>query len=322
MHSNSLWLSRFAKLVVFATLCLIFLGGMVTSLGAGLSVPDWPTSFGFNMFAFPFSRWVGPVFWEHTHRLAASAVGMLTIVLAIWTWRDDRRPWVRGVAAGAVALVVVQGIMGGLRVTRLSIALAIAHGCAAQAFLCAVTLLAMALSPEWLKPGGQAMARAGNWKRWAWALTGAVYVQLILGATMRYLGAGLAIPTFPLTPDGTLMPRVHNTLVDIHFTHRFWAVVVAVLAGIVVTKVLRAAYDGDRFESRLLRPAVWLAGLVAIQIILGAAVIWLLRAPLPTSLHVINGAAVLMIGFILAVRGSRFAFLAANAAGPAPVSQK
>lgn len=316
----SLQLSRFAKLVVLSTLLLIFLGGMVTSLGAGLSVPDWPTTFGYNLFAFPVSRWVGPVFWEHVHRLVAAAVGLLTIVLAVWTWRADGRAWVRKVAVGAVALVIVQGIMGGLRVTQLSTALAIVHGCAAQAFLCAVTLLAMALSPEWEKPGGTAMARARNWKGWAWALTTAVYVQLILGAVMRHLGAGLAIPTFPLTPEGTLMPRVHNLMVDIHFTHRFWAVVVAVLTAVVVTKLVRTARDGNRVETRLLRPALWLAGLVAVQIGLGGAVIWMLRAPLPTSLHVVNGAVILMLCFMLAVRGSRFTYLAANSTGPAPVS--
>jgi cytochrome c oxidase assembly protein subunit 15 len=104
------WLSRFAKLLVAATFCLIFLGGMVTTLGAGLSVPDWPTSYGYNMFTFPITRWVGPIFFEHTHRLLATGVGLLTTVLVAWIWRNRWAvPAALGicvVATGAVAIGV------------------------------------------------------------------------------------------------------------------------------------------------------------------------------------------------------------------------
>src|SRR4051794_9133744 len=83
------WLHRFAWLTLVATLLLICSGGMVTSKGVGLAVPDWPTTFGYNMFLFPVSKWVGGIFFEHTHRLIASTVGLLTIILAIWIWRAD-----------------------------------------------------------------------------------------------------------------------------------------------------------------------------------------------------------------------------------------
>src|ERR1700759_3767616 len=90
---------------------------MVTSKNVGLAVPDWPTTFGYNMFLFPVSKWVGGIFFEHTHRLVASTVGFLTIILAIWLWREDSRPWVRRLGIAALAGVILQGVLGGLRVT-------------------------------------------------------------------------------------------------------------------------------------------------------------------------------------------------------------
>jgi cytochrome c oxidase assembly protein subunit 15 len=299
LQHDNLWLSRFAKLAVFGTVCLIFLGGMVTSLGAGLSVPDWPTSFGYNMFAFPIARWKGPIFWEHSHRLVASGIGMITVALAVWVWLAEKRPWVKRLALGALFLVCVQGLMGGLRVTKLSIVLAIIHGCTAQAFLCVLTLLALALSPAWNRPSTANGEGVASTKTTAWVLFGAVYLQLILGAIMRHWGAGLAIPTFPLTPEGTLFPTVHNAMIDIHFAHRAWAFVVALLAVGVVARAL-----GSR-EASLQRPALLLGLLILIQITLGASIIWLQRAPIPTSLHVVNGAGVLVTTFLIAVRATK-----------------
>ncbi len=139
----------------------------------------------------------------------------------------------KGLALAALVLVIIQGIMGGLRVTKLSIVLAMVHGCTAQIFLCLLTLIAVVLSPAWntappLQPSGQ----QGNWqsfRNFTWLFTGAVYVQLVLGAVMRHMGAGLAIPTFPLMPDGSLFPTVHNPMIDAHFAHRLWAVPVTIL---------------------------------------------------------------------------------------------
>lgn len=303
MQPANLWLSRYAKFVVAATFFLIFIGGMVTSLNAGLAVPDWPTTFGYNMFAFPISRWKGLVFWEHSHRVIASVLGMLTTGLAIWIWCGDRRAWVKKLGGAALVLVIAQGIMGGYRVTEISTTLAIIHGCTAQLFLCLLVYIALTLSPAWTRPvAAEALEGIPKWRSWAWVVVAAVFVQLILGAIMRHLHAGLAIPTFPLTPEGTLMPREHNMLVDIHFSHRFWAVVVTGLIVVLATKVLRAA----RGEGRFSYPAIGLLLLLVVQLAFGASIIWLARAPIPTSLHVLNGAAVLVLSVVLAIRASHF----------------
>lgn len=298
-------LARFSKMVPAATLLLMLLGGMVTSLDAGLSVPDWPTTYGYNLFTFPVSQWVGPVFWEHTHRLVASLVGALTCILALWIWLADRRNGVRWLAVGAVALVIVQGVLGGMRVVALSVPLAILHGCTAQAFLCVVTLLAMSLSRNWSiphpnlpRPPLRSMAR------WAGILTVVIYTQVILGAVMRYLKAGLAIPTFPLTPEGTLFPRSHNAFVDLAMTHRLWAVVVAGIAALLVFKAVRLVQRGV-MPNYFLGYSVVITSLLLLQWTLGAWVIWFQRPPVPTTLHVLNGALLLITAFTLMVGARR-----------------
>src|SRR5215468_5011859 len=109
-------LHRFAKFLVACTVLLILAGSLVTSHDAGLSVPDWPTSYGWNMFTFPPSMWVANIFYEHGHRLIASTVGMLTIVSAVWLWGNDPRGWVRGLGVAARAPIVAQGRRGGMTV--------------------------------------------------------------------------------------------------------------------------------------------------------------------------------------------------------------
>src|SRR6186713_2246998 len=101
---------------MLCTVLLIAAGGMVTSTDSGLSVPDWPTTYGWNMFTFPPSRWVGGIFYEHSHRLIASTVGFLTIVLAGWLWRAESRVWLRRLGVVALAAVILQGILGGVTV--------------------------------------------------------------------------------------------------------------------------------------------------------------------------------------------------------------
>lgn len=305
MQPAKLWLSRYAKFLVVYALFLITVGGTVTTHKAGLSVPDWPTSFGHNMFTLPFHLWKGDVLLEHSHRLIGSVMGMLVIGLFLWTMKVERRQWVGRLTWLALVLVIIQGIMGGLRVTERSIAWAIIHGCTAQAFLCLLLLIAAVLSPEWTRPLAARAdpARIAAWRPWAWVVVGAVFVQLVLGALVRHLEAGLAIPTFPLTPEGGFMPAVHSLRTDIHFTHRFWALVVAILVGVLVTKVIRAS----RADRRFLRPAVALAALLVVQILLGATIIWSRRAFEPTTLHVVNGAVVLAVSFLLGLRANHFA---------------
>src|SRR5260370_6190205 len=131
----SAWLSRCAWLACVATLLLICSGGMVTSKGVGLAVPDWPTTFGYNMFLFPMSKWVGGILFEHTHRLMGSLVGFLTIILAVWLWLGDDRRWVRILGVIAVIAVILHGILCGLRVTMMKDQIRIFHACAAHALL-------------------------------------------------------------------------------------------------------------------------------------------------------------------------------------------
>ena len=117
--SFSPWPHRLAVILACATLPLLFIGGLVTSLGVGLAVPDWPTTFGYNMFLYPWSKMIGGIFYEHSHRLVASCVGLLTIALTLTLWLKEPRPWLRWLGVAALALVIVQGVLGGLRVVLL-----------------------------------------------------------------------------------------------------------------------------------------------------------------------------------------------------------
>src|SRR6184192_774902 len=179
------WLNRFAWFTAFATLLLICSGGMVTSKGVGLAVPDWPTTFGYNMFLFPASKWIGGIFFEHTHRLIASTVGLLTIILAAWLWLVDPRRWVRTLGLAAVGAVILQGILGGLRVTMLKDQIGIFHACLAQAFFALMVIIALVTSRSWREHVGA--IRDGRLLRAIALLTTLlIYVQLALGATMRH----------------------------------------------------------------------------------------------------------------------------------------
>src|SRR5438105_15588110 len=179
-YSN--WLNRFVWFTAFATMLLICSGGMVTSKGVGLAVPDWPTTFGYNMFLFPVSKWIGGVLFEHTHRLIASTVGFLTIVLAIWLWRTEERPTVKTLGLIAVAAVILQGILGGLRVTMLKDQIGIFHACLAQAFLGLIVLIAIVTTNFWrsFAPVDVDPREFAFIKRMAIAMTIAIYVQLAL----------------------------------------------------------------------------------------------------------------------------------------------
>jgi heme a synthase len=283
---------RLALLTLAATLALIFIGGLVTSTGSGLSVPDWPLSYGMLM-----PPMVGGVFYEHGHRLAASAVGFLTLVLAVWTSRAEARRSVRRLAWGALLAVVAQGILGGLTVIYLlPTPVSVTHACLAQTFLCLVIALAYATSREWRE--ASPVADFSGLRGAATAATAIVLLQLLLGAVMRHTGAGLAIPDFPLA-FGRVLPPLAESAVVIHFAHRMGALLVA---GAVLNLSWRARRSGD---PRFRRPAVLLVGLTLVQISLGAATVWTQKAVVPTTAHVATGAALLGISFFLALRAIR-----------------
>ena len=215
-------LHGFAIAVAAATLLLVFAGGLVTSTESGLSVPDWPTTYGQNMFTFPVSKWVGGIRYEHVHRLIASGVGLLTVALAVWLARREPRRWVRRLGYLALAAVVAQGVLGGLTVLLLlPTAVSVAHACLAQTFFCLVVTIAVVTSPRWTSSARtlrEALATSPV-GRSAAVTAGAVFLQLLVGAVMRHTRAGLAIPDFPLSL-GRVVPPLGSFPVAIHFVHR------------------------------------------------------------------------------------------------------
>jgi cytochrome c oxidase assembly protein subunit 15 len=287
------WRHRWAMATGAATLFLIVAGGLVTSTGSGLAVPDWPLSYGMLM-----PPMVGGIFYEHGHRMVATFVGMLTLVLAVWTARAERRAGLRRLAWAALATVVAQGLLGGLTVIFLLPApVSIAHACLAQTFFCLTVALAFATSREWIEAGPRAEDVAGV-RDAAAVATGVVFVQLILGALMRHTGAGLAIPDFPLSL-GRVVPPLESAPVAVHFSHRLGAV--AVVAA-VATLARRAYRSRDR---RLSRPALLLLGLTLVQVALGATAVLTAKAVVPTTAHVATGAAVLGLAWFLTLRARR-----------------
>ncbi len=322
---RSPWLHRFAWFTAVATLFLICSGGMVTSEGVGLAVPDWPTTFGYNMFLFPVSRWVGGIFFEHVHRLIASTVGFLTIILLIWLWRIESRPWVRNLGFAALGGVILQGVLGGLRVTMLKDEIGIFHACLAQAFFGMLVLIALATSPFWARlPFGHPLSLIQNVSRVAIVTTAIIYLQLGLGATMRHEHRDLAILDFPLA-YGKILPvlsadelaranawretRAFSEVTRFHIwlqmTHRLVAIVIA--AG--VTNVW--FYVRKSLSTTL--PLRWCADvwafLLLCQVTLGAWTIWSNKAADIATAHVALGATMLGLGIAISAIFLRLASL-------------
>src|SRR3954465_7367802 len=169
-----------------ATFPLIFMGGLVTSHEAGMSVPDWPNSWGYNMFLFPPRLWIGGILYEHTHRLMGTVVGFLSILLTIAASQVEERRWARNLAYSVLAAVIFQGLLGGLRVVLVKLDLAIVHACVAQAFFCLATLTAIVTSRWWFAaPDLSRSADATRGRRLTVACvfaTAAIFAQLIVGA--------------------------------------------------------------------------------------------------------------------------------------------
>ncbi len=308
------WLCRFATLTAVATLFLLCVGGLVTSHGAGLSVPDWPNTYGYNMFFFPISKWIGGVFYEHSHRLAASGVGLLTTILAVWLWLKDSRRWMRVLGVVAFFGVVLQGVLGGLRVTLLKDELGIFHAALAQLFFVLICAIALFCSRTWRRLCAGSISRAGESgiRKLLLATTLLIFVQLVLGATMRHQHAGLAIPDFPLA-YGRLWPATDDASVatynqermeavayrpitafqiELQMVHRI--VAVCILALVVWTAVRALRRLGKRHI--LFRLSAFWLGVIVIQAGLGAATILTNKSADIATAHVVVGALSLSLG--------------------------
>jgi heme a synthase len=291
-----MWHHRYAKLVAACTVLLIAAGGMVTSTESGLSVPDWPTTYGWNMFTFPLSKWVGGIRYEHSHRLIASTVGFLTIIMAGWTWWVEARRWVRRLAFAALGAVILQGLLGGLTVLFfLPPPISIGHAGLAQIFFCLTLTLALVTSPGWrtkTAPVDDQMLR-----RVAGITTLLIYTQILVGATMRHTNAGLAIPDFPYA-FGHLIPPVWTAKVAIHFAHRVGALVVS----LAILATVGHVFYHHRGRRELMRPAFLLLMFLSMQVTLGAFVVWSGMDPVINTAHVVNGALVLGSSLVLSLR--------------------
>ena len=313
MGKSTKWLNRFTWFVCVAALLLICSGGMVTSKNVGLAVPDWPTTFGYNMFLFPVAKWVGGILFEHTHRLIASAVGFLTIVLAIWLWRSESRRWVRNLGLIALGGVILQGILGGLRVTMLKDEIGIFHACVAQAFLALLVVIALVTTNFWrsLEQTDINPEKFAPIRRLAVAITLAIYVQLALGATMRHQHRDLSILDFP-TANGAWIPDTSATalakintwrdsrgLSDVdafqiwlQMTHRFVALLIAIGVIAFCSRVWRDA----RRVPPLKKLSMWWVAFLFVQLTLGAWTIWSNKAADIATAHVAVGAVMLSFG--------------------------
>jgi cytochrome c oxidase assembly protein subunit 15 len=286
------WRHRFALAVAVAAAVLLAAGGLVTSTGSGLAVPDWPLSFGQV-----FPPMVGGVLYEHGHRLIASAVGLMTMILMFWFRAREPRPAARRLACAAFFGVVVQGILGGVTVLmRLPIAVSVAHACLAQVVFCLLVTLALVTSRRFLAASRSPSSRPDRpLGRLAAAGTALVFLQLFLGALMRHSGAGLAIPDFPLA-FGRLVPPLSDSGIAVHFAHRVGALIVSLTVAWIA---LRA---GRRRRPDLAGPA-WLAlVLVLLQLSLGATAVLTRLAVLPTTAHLVVGALLLASLMVLTVR--------------------
>jgi cytochrome c oxidase assembly protein subunit 15 len=248
--------------LVCATFPLIFVGGLVTTTDAGMAVPDWPTTYGYNMFLYPWQSWLAApwdLFVEHGHRLFGALVGVLTIALLVTLWRCDGRRSM--VAAGWIALaaVVFQGVLGGLRVTENSRTLAMVHGCFGPVFFAYCVAIAV-LTSRWWRDAVDAStsstaADPRKLHRLSLITAALAYAQLLLGAQLRH-----ADP---------VAPQAFQTFVVLHV---FLAMVLLVHGVLIALRALRQ----HRGESHLLRPALGLGTLMVAQVALGAGS-WLLK---------------------------------------------
>lgn len=301
---------RVAFIASVATFFLIVVGGLVTSKGAGMSVPDWPTTYGYNMFLFPYSKWVGGIFWEHSHRLLATGIGLISIILVIASLVKEKRTWVKILAIVFFLTVVIQGIIGGKRVTLAWDQLGIFHALLAQSCL-GLALIVTAVTSRSFLSGAWFTDKAVASLRWL-VLAGVLltYFQLGVAATIRHQHAPLAIPDFPAA-YGQLIPNlspealatinatrsadhlwpVSVSQILLQLTHRAGAIALLLVVLTVAVRSVQLTPIGHWMRSWSL---LWIAGIL-LQILFGGITIWSNKAADVATAHMALGA--LLTGF-------------------------
>lgn len=306
------------KVLCASVLFLIFLGGLVKSTESGLSVPDWPTTYGHFMFAFPLDQMVGGIKYEHTHRMVASLVGLLTVVVCVLFLRSTAAVWLKRLSIWCVVAVVAQGIFGGLTVKYfLPFWLSSLHGVLAQTFFLMTVLLAYGLSLERSIRRDTEAVGTSKFLCMLLIFTAMVYIQLILGNLMRHTESGLAIPDFP-TMGGTLIPTMDQAMLErinswrfehnydyvsmgqvhLHLTHRIWAFLI--LLKLMYLNAI--AYKDYLNNALVMKTLFWINIAVGIQIMLGISTVLMQKEIVVTTLHVATGASVLGLTFFLMLR--------------------
>ena len=274
----------YAIMVVIVTAILIYAGGLVTTIGAGLAVPDWPLSFGSLN---PSGWWNTPmVREEHGHRLIGATVGILTLGMFIWLMMKKSSKWLRNLGIIALIAVITQGILGGLRVLDRNIYFAMLHACLAQGFFCVLVAVAWGSSRQWQSKSKTAGVPHSGDRNLALLVCIFIFMQISVGAVMRHSGAGLAIATFPLV-DGKLFPSEWNKLIGLNYLHRLGALLILISVFFLFLKSLRSFPKWPRLMANCM------LFLTLVQVVLGAITIWSGRAVLPTTLHVLMGALLL-----------------------------
>ncbi|MDP1677719.1 MAG: COX15/CtaA family protein [Bacteroidota bacterium] len=332
MYNKSL--HRFAIFTAANTFALIFIGGLVTSTGSGLSVPDWPTTYGENMFTFPIDKWIGGIKYEHGHRLVASFVGFLTVILTVWLAIKEDRPWLKLLGYFALAMVIVQGILGGLTVLfLLPTAVSIAHGMLAQTFFCIVSSIALFTS-RWWRSGEERFdfTKGRSLQAISILATAAVFLQLAFGALLRHTYSGLSIPDFPLA-YGQIFPtlsvdavakynqelistgikwtgdkQIEAYQIVIHLIHRYWAYGTALIVIVLGYKL----WKSKELPKRLQRTGVYLLTFAILQFTLGIITVLSRKEFIVTSFHVVIGALILMTCVITTLQVARLRWLNQN----------
>ena len=310
-------LHNFALFVSLCTFILLVVGGLVTSTGSGLAVPDWPLSYGRLM-----PPMVGGIFYEHTHRMVATFVGILTVVLTVSVFRTEKRRWMKVLASAGLVAVIIQGLLGGLTVKMLLPTwVSTTHAMLAQTFFALICSIALFTSRWWgTAVGIQAHANSAERRtvELLVLLVPLLYVQLGLGATMRHDGAGLAIPDYPLS-YGQLIPSVSAEALSnynreliakdiriyadgpisagqilLNYFHRTLAIVVCLVVLASAIRLVRLRSVTRRFAYLGLA----LGALVIVQFSLGAlTVLSRLAVPIATA-HQSTGALVLMLTIV------------------------